>query len=362
MPKAPKGRVRVESFRGRLRLRLPRHVFGGKQKTLTLYLEDTPENRMIANTKAADIERDIRLEVFDLTLTKYQNEYAPTPHAPSLGELWERYTELKAKTLTYTTINKDYRTVRNRIKGLPTQDPQDAIAIRRYLANTLTPGAAKKTLQFLTACCRWAVEEGLMKKNPFHGLEIKARPRRPQIHPFTESEKALIISAYREQDPHYFPAVQFALWTGCRPSETAALQWQHIDPGMTAITIIDAVVEGHRKDTKTHQVRTFPINRQLGQLLSTIQPTNPAPRAPIFTSPNGANFDPHNFLNRSWKPILTALPIPYRVFYNCRHTFITGCLERGIAVTQVATWVGNSPKIIYERYAGLIKRSDVPEF
>jgi integrase len=315
---------------------------------------------MIATEKALKIEADIRLEQFDRTLTKYQSDYTPI-QSPPLAELWEKYTEFKARSLTYTTINKDYRTIRNRIAKFPSQDPQDAIAIRRHLSNTLTPGAAKKTLQFVTACCRWAVEENLLKRNPFHGLEIKARPRRPQIHPFTESEKTLILSTYQGQDPHYFPVVQFALWTGCRPSETAALLWQHIDPDMTAITIMEAVVEGHRKDTKTHQVRVFPINHQLRNLLISIRPGN-FPTAPIFTSPNGASFDPHNFLNRSWRPILTTLPIPYRVFYNCRHTFITGCLERGISVTQVATWVGNSPKIIYERYAGLIKRSDVPEF
>ena len=42
--KAAKGCVGIESFQGRLRLRLPRQVYGGKQKYLTLGLEDIPEN------------------------------------------------------------------------------------------------------------------------------------------------------------------------------------------------------------------------------------------------------------------------------------------------------------------------------
>ena len=70
--KKSKGTVSVQSFRGRLRLRLPRHVFGGEQKYLTLGLADTSDNRRIAEAKAKLIESDITLERFDSTLLKYQ--------------------------------------------------------------------------------------------------------------------------------------------------------------------------------------------------------------------------------------------------------------------------------------------------
>jgi hypothetical protein len=58
-----KGSVSVDSFQGRLRLRLPRQAFGGKRKYLTLGLDDTPGNRQIAEAKAKEIEADIRLEI-----------------------------------------------------------------------------------------------------------------------------------------------------------------------------------------------------------------------------------------------------------------------------------------------------------
>ena len=70
--KASKGSVGIESFQGRLRLRLPRQVYGGKQKYLSLGLDDTSENRVLANAKAKQIEADIAYERFDSTLVKYR--------------------------------------------------------------------------------------------------------------------------------------------------------------------------------------------------------------------------------------------------------------------------------------------------
>ncbi|NEP00576.1 MAG: hypothetical protein F6K58_18265 [Symploca sp. SIO2E9] len=40
----------------------------------------------------------------------------------------------------------------------------------------------------------------------------------------------------------------------------------------------------------------------------------------------------------------------------------TNCLEKGIGVPQVASWVGNSPKTIWQHYAGVICVQDVPTF
>jgi integrase len=43
--RASGGSVTVEEVRGKLRLHLPRSVYGGKNKYLSLGLDDTPGNR-----------------------------------------------------------------------------------------------------------------------------------------------------------------------------------------------------------------------------------------------------------------------------------------------------------------------------
>ena len=70
--RAKKGSVVVQTNQGRLRLQMPRHLFGGNQKFLYLNLADTPENWELAEAKARSIEADIKFERFDPTLKKYK--------------------------------------------------------------------------------------------------------------------------------------------------------------------------------------------------------------------------------------------------------------------------------------------------
>jgi integrase len=48
--------------------------------------------------------------------------------------------------------------------------------------------------------------------------------------------------------------------------------------------------------------------------------------------------------------------------YNCRHTFITLCLEDGISSRRVADWCGTSVAVIEKHYAGAIAHIQVPSF
>ena len=66
-----KGSVGIEVLGSRLRLRLPRELYNGKQKYLSLGLTDTPDNRKLAEAKAKLIESDIERERFDCTLVRY---------------------------------------------------------------------------------------------------------------------------------------------------------------------------------------------------------------------------------------------------------------------------------------------------
>jgi len=105
--RAPKGSVGIETFRGRLRLRLPRQLFDGKQKYLYTELADTDVNRRAAEAKAKVIESDIAYERFDYTLTKYGRPQPPTltvvetlkTQSMTALELWNRFAAYKAPRL-----------------------------------------------------------------------------------------------------------------------------------------------------------------------------------------------------------------------------------------------------------------------
>ncbi len=153
--KTSKGSVGIESFQGRLRLRLPRQLYSGKQKYLTLGLADTPENRKEAGSRAWTIEKDIQANNFDSTLNKYRPqtylalvnvEEAPQK-ALTLAELWDKYTQFKSTQLEKTTILRDYGKIQKRLQKLPTKNFNNAVEIRDYLREAYSAEVAKRTLK-----------------------------------------------------------------------------------------------------------------------------------------------------------------------------------------------------------------------
>ena len=364
-----KGTVGVENNGGTLRLRLPRHVYGGRQKYLYLGLNDTKENRKTARAKAQIIESDIFFDRFDPTLVKYKPRVYPYPEAKpqasdlTLTQLWQQYVDFKSKQLSPSSL-KDFRRVSNHIAALPDKSLKSAKQIARHLQEFLSADAAKRTLTQINACCKWAVEQELIEENPFDGMARRVKVRHQQsINPFTTVERDLIIRAFETEElhQHYAPLVKFLFFTGCRTSEAVGLTWQHVAPDLSTITFAEVVVEGERiLTTKTHKIRKFPINESLKDLIVSLRPSQVQPLAPVFTDTQGNLVRPNNFLRRHWQPVVKALPIAYRPQYNTRHTFITLCLEADVPIAQVAAWVGNSPKIILEHYAGLT-RAEVPE-
>ncbi|WP_292716337.1 tyrosine-type recombinase/integrase [Nostoc sp. JL34] len=334
---------------------------------------------MAAEIQARRIELDILAGYFDPTLAKYKADHTATPKKQkvySLLDLWEKYTQFKNGQVQESTLVRDYSLIEKRIRGLPTADINQAVMVRDHLLSTYSAETAKRTLKQMNACCNWAALSKLIESNPFKDLakSIKTKRKDSTILTFNREEINTIIDAFisNKYCPKYSPLphsyyvnyVRLLFLSGCRPEEAVALKWKHITA--THITFAEAVPSDVRirKDTKTHQIRLFPINNQLREILNNIG-YGQAEKL-LFCNRNGRELNTHNFLNRVWKPILTKLVNDdliryYLPQYHCRHTFITLSLEAGISVKQVASWVGNSPEVIYKHYSGIIQQLEVPE-
>lgn len=362
-----KGSVGIENNNGRLRLRLPRQLFRGKQHYLYLGLSDTKANRKVASAKAGLIEADIIFERFDPSLQKYKSPSHRKVEisALTLTEIWAQYSEFKSQFLSASSV-RDFKKIANHINNFPTQSLDQRRLILHYCRENLTADTTRRVITQLNACCEWAAKEGLISNNPFEGQNKWIKGALPRtIHPFTVAERDMILRGFEAaRHKHYYPLVRFFFMTGCRTSEAVGLTWGHVSDEY--ITFDEAVVEGHRKQTKTGKSRVFPINKILKELLIEIGQATPlnldkGTSQPVFTDTAGNLIRPNNFLRRHWQPVVKSLDIPYRPQYNTRHTFITFCLESGVPVAQVAAWVGNSPRVIWEHYAGFLP-SEVPEF
>lgn len=367
--KKQKGSIGIESFQGRLRLRLPRQLYGGRQRYLTLGLSDTPDHRKFADLKAKQIEFDLLTGQFDESFRKYKPPVLAQEGEIELAELWRKFTKFKQLTVSPSTLATDYEKTRRMIAGLKTKSIADAVGIRDVLVGSHPPNAVKRYLTQLSACCDWGIRSSLISINPFKGMapEIKIpKSKETEIESFTERERDLIILGFQESKPYNFYAnfVEFLFFTGCRPSEAIALEWQNISPDLKTVTFKQSAtqsLEGVRVKSglKTQASRKIPVNDQLKGILTRTKEKSPG--VYVFPSPKGNLIDFHNFRNRAWTSILNTLKIPYRKPYATRHTFISLCLESGIDAKEVARWVGNSPEIIYKHYAGNNLNISIPE-
>ncbi len=190
------------------------------------------------------------------------------------------------------------------------------------------------------------------------------------------------MKAFAQHPYHqvYSPLVEFLLLTGCRPSEAIGLKWGSISQGK--ILFKESIVQTSKGkvpkgSTKTGKDRVFPINHQLQELLDRMKPVKIQPNHLVFH--NQGEAINYGYFYKAWsgymlkgkrvggivwkladQGLIQRFPNPYQ--YQCRHTFITQFLEKGISITQVAKWAGNSPEVIMKHYAGILTQTEVPEF
>ncbi|AUB42911.1 Integrase [Nostoc flagelliforme CCNUN1] len=380
--RSKRGTVGIEIKGNKLRLRLPRTIAEVNARYISTGLDDTPENRRLVQVKAWEIEADIQHGRLDTTLERYRfvNQLSSSQvvitrastTTQDLRQLWLTYSEYRKPVVAITTYKQKYcGYFANHISRLPSFNPLDAETIRHYLVNNFSNDTAKRVLEQLNGCCKWAVASGLLTTNKFEGManQLSRSWNSEDIDPFTASEREAIINAYR--DNHYYNFIRFLFLTGCRPGEACALRWRNVSD--TSVLFAETYNATYHlvKETKTGKPRRFPINQQLAEVL-TIQRQ--------FTS-NGYNPETLVFITHyhrqainnntiptalGWKNIVNTLVKEgkvshYRPPYNCRHTFITSALEAGLTVPQVAKLVGNTPAVILKHYAGSAV-VDVPVF
>jgi integrase len=379
--KNPKGVPSVETVSGRLRIRFR---LNGAQKAFSLGLSDNQVNRARAESIARQMQLDLVSGNFDESLAKYKPtshlqllETPKTKAKPLIKELWAKYCEYKRPQIQETTfITKHEGTWKSHFEKLPHQDIDDAVVIRDYFLSVTSPYQVKQLLIQLNACCRWAIDSGLIENNPFLGMagQIKVKTSKPEdIDPFSREERDAIIRAFRESKHfnYYTSFVRFLFLTGCRIGEAIGLRWKNVTSDCKHIYFCESITEARgkfiRKSTKTNRATTFPCNAELQELLLSIRPENPEPEGLVFISKRGKNIDSGNFNNSVWnegilsKLVEQGLVTHYRSVYHTRHTFITMCLEKGIDAKDIARWVRTSPKKIYEHYAGGARDILVPE-
>lgn len=368
--------VEVAGFSLRLRFR-----HGGKQHTFHPGLIDCDEGRREAQVIAKQVELDLLAGGFDPTFRKYKVSAdggvdVPPPVNPvsfsriktppkTVEDLFKSFLAYKREILYKSSLQRYSALLKHivfsDIGKLPASalTPHDAAIFVSSIKSKYAPISLKQRLILLAACWDWAELPNNSWKAAVKAVKV---PPKMRAKVFTQQEVQAILGEIERTFPHYWGFVLFLFGTGCRLGEAIALQWKHVSDDCSTIWVGEAVtaLDG-RKPTKTNQARIITLNPGLRDLLLGMKPIGARPEDPLFTTEKGRPVMLTNFRLRVWKPTLQTLDIPYRPASKARATFVTHCLQRGMAPIEVSALSGHSTQVMYQHYAGLLSAPQIPE-
>lgn len=401
--------VSVGVDKGCLRLQftssVSQKIWGKKQKYKSLKLQDTPENRAVAEDIAYKARQDIYNDNFDVSLKRY-NPYALQESSkqlinrkiPTLIELYLQYIEtVKKPTLAKGTYNELYvGTFQNIIKCCAEADiTEDSILIFDTIKKSTSSHLTKRLLNVLFNLLEWSKRRNIVEKeadNPYrdylqdvsgkynkqkaprHIREKNLDSKDSDYRGFLPEEGEIIIESFRNRGKTkhlYYRLIKFLFWTGCRPSEAIGLQWEDISEDCSTITFRHAycqhakeLKEGKNARYKGKETRRFPCGEKLRNLLLEIKEDTENSTGFVFLTKEEEPINWDNFVNR-WAGKRGKYANSYGVVemlaregkirfylkpYATRHSFITWQLKAGMTPANVAKLVGNSPEMIYKHY------------
>jgi integrase len=364
--KAKHGTVVIRTVAGRLRLIWS---YQGQRYCLVLSLIDTPSTKAIANAKAAQIYQDIALGKFDPSLDRYRD----TQDVLRVDRLFERFMDFKRSEIQPTTLDK-YRSValylnRTKLGDKPAQnvDVYDALEFKNWVLTQVKPLTARDRITLLKASWEFGISKGWLTVNPWAEAlkNIKPTPRKPP-QPFTQIEIQSILDLAYSSNKYrcYAPFLEFLASTGARIGEVIGLKWGHISDSCSEVWIGEQLTRrGDRRPAKCGKSEVLHLSAPLQVLLLKLMPENHDPERIVFTALEGGRIRDENFRNRIWRPILEELKLTYRKPYFLRSTATSHFLNAGLTPVEVARITRNSPRTIYQSYAGSINRqTEIPVY
>lgn len=194
-----------------------------------------------------------------------------------------------------------------------------------------------------------AEQDGVVDRNPFSNLRIKQSRGRKDTIPFRTDDPEervarldhVVNTATRIHGDYRFDSmILFAAYTGMRPGEMFALEWDDIDAERHIVHVTKALDRaGHVKLPKNNQERTIVLPPRAAEAVERIHPLKDNPK--VFLTKRGKPFRQPP-LSLYWSPVRAAAGFPGKEFYELRHFCATHLLEQGLSAGDVALQLGHT--------------------
>jgi integrase len=226
-------------------------------------------------------------------------------------------------------------------------------------------GYAARTVRMvkgrISSALSQAIIDGLRVTNPAKAVKTrKVNMSAGRI--MTDDERARLLKAARD---HYLgPVVRFALATGLRRGEIAALEWRHIDlaAGKVSVTQNLSEVGGclELRDPKTASgIRTVSIPAVIVEELAALKEAQHGLDSdPVFLSSNARRWSPSGLTDAvSW--LLKRARLEGMSIHDLRHCHASALLRGGANLRAVATRLGHAdPSVTLKVYAHCLPNDD----
>jgi len=202
-----------------------------------------------------------------------------------------------------------------------------------------------------------ALTRNLIHQNPFSNIILK------ELLPNECFESDYVVDPFSIQEIHTIidrlPVserymVQFWFFTGLRPSELMALEWQDVNFTEGVVHIDRAMVYKRIKSTKTHAgKRNIVLLPPALEALKAQKAASATDSSRIFINP-GKNkpWEHDQQLRDWWERVCKKAAVRYRNPYQCRHTYATMLLSSGESVLWIADQMGHvDSEMVIRTYA-----------
>ncbi|MEH6519198.1 MAG: site-specific integrase [Halioglobus sp.] len=200
------------------------------------------------------------------------------------------------------------------------------------------PATINRMRAALSALFRFAIDEGLLKRNPVEGVRGRTENNK-RVRYLSENERTALLQVCK--DSHWdrlHLLVLMALMTGARQGELLNLHWEDLD--FTART-------AHLEQTKNGERRVITLPHPVIEALMTFRQA----RGLIFPGDKYPH-KPYNF-RKHWNRALEVTAIENFRFHDLRHSAASYLAMGGASLIQIADVLGHKNLETTRRYAHL---------